>query len=120
MTTITFSQPGEFAALHAAEAWCEQAGYSVGQQQRGAPCGLRKGKFLIAKWRNLTVQERMACDGQMTGDMRNGPVVIKLKAQAQLQTSVITIQPIPTQLLQRAASIGAEFDPESIEQGEPA
>lgn len=37
-----------------------------------------RGDVLIAKYRNLTPRERAMLDGQMTGDMRNGPVVIEI------------------------------------------
>ncbi|WP_321935555.1 hypothetical protein [Paraburkholderia sp. J8-2] len=48
-----------------------------------APSGLLFGKFdWIAKWRNLTDDEREALHGTMSGDFREGPVVIFLKDEA--------------------------------------
>lgn len=74
----TFHEQGDFAAADAAEAWLHENGYSVGSSQRGAPRGIMRGDVLIAKYRNLTPRERAALDGQMTGDMRSGPVVIEI------------------------------------------
>ncbi len=79
-TVLTFSEPGDFQAVYAAERWCAENGYSVGPGCAGSPRGLLRGEWLIAKWRSLTKQERAALHGQMTGDMRNGPVTITLKA----------------------------------------
>jgi hypothetical protein len=76
---MTFANTGDFAAMYAAEDWCKQNGYSVGSSQRGSPRGLLRGDWLIAKWRNLTAAERRQLDGQMTGDMRNGPVTVRVK-----------------------------------------
>jgi len=80
VTLITFDQKGDFAAKHAAEDWCKAHGISVGANQRGAPRGLMLGDYLVAKWRNLDPVDRTALCGIMQGDMRNGPVEIRLKA----------------------------------------
>lgn len=74
----TFHEQGDFAACAAADQWLYDNGYSVGSPQRGAPRGIMRGDALIAKWRNLTPRERATLDGQMTGDMRSGPVVIEI------------------------------------------
>lgn len=78
--TKTFSEPGNFEALYSAQKWLEQNGYSFGSNCRGSPIGILKGDFIIAKWRNLTKREIDQLDGELTGDMRNGPVTIRLKA----------------------------------------
>lgn len=79
---IEFKQTGTFQAMYAAEAWCSANGISVGQSSIG-PTGLLFGEYdWIAKWRNLTPSERKELHGTMSGDMRNGPVVIDLKDQA--------------------------------------
>jgi hypothetical protein len=78
MTQTTFSNVGEFKAMQAAEDWCAEQGISVGPCQRGDPRGLLRGDFYVAKWRNLSEDERAALDGLMTGDMRNGPVIVGL------------------------------------------
>ncbi len=79
MATYTFTGKTDFAAARAAERWCEEHGYSVGRSQRGSPRGLLRGNYDIQKWRNLTASDRAALDGTMTGDMRNGPVVVWIK-----------------------------------------
>ena len=79
MTTITFHDTGDFAAVRAAESWLSERGYSWGAMQQGAPSAIYKGRHLIGKWRNLSPGDRANADGQMTGDMRNGPVTITLK-----------------------------------------
>lgn len=81
MTMIekTFNQAGDFAAATAAEAWCAENGISVGTMQRHDPRGLLYGDFHIQKWRNLRDFERRALSGQMNGDMRNGPVTVRIK-----------------------------------------
>lgn len=80
--TRVFENAGDFAALSAAESWLNSQGISHGSIQRGAPTGLLCGNFEIAKWRNLSQQERDELDGTMTGDFRNGPVIIELKGAA--------------------------------------
>lgn len=77
---MTFADVGDFEAMYAAEQWCADNGYSVGAGQRGSPRGLLRGDFVIMKWRNLSAQERAELDGTMTGDMRNGPVTVSVKA----------------------------------------
>ncbi len=80
--TRVFQQTGDFVAMHLAEDWCKDQGISVGSGERGRPRGLLRGDFTIAKWRNLNENERAALDGEMTGDMRNGPITIQMKAAA--------------------------------------
>lgn len=80
---IQFNQAGTFQAMHAAEAWCRENGLSVGQSCATGPTGLLFGQYdWIAKWRNLTARERKALHGTMSGDMRDGPVVIVLRDDA--------------------------------------
>ncbi len=77
-SSCSFTQIGEFAAVRAAEAWCEVRGISVGSMERDSPRGLLYGDYAIAKWRNLTAGERFELDGTMVGDMRRGPVKVEL------------------------------------------
>lgn len=74
---IEFTGAGEFAAYRAAETWCIAAGYSVGRMQRDEPIGLMFGDADISKWRNMTRSEQAELDGVMTGNFRNGPVVVE-------------------------------------------
>ncbi len=79
MATYTFRDAGLFEAATSAEMWCSENGYSVGRMQGKSPRGLLRGNYDIQKWRNLTAADRAALDGTMTGDMRNGPVVVWIK-----------------------------------------
>jgi len=79
MIRKTFDQPVTFEACWAAERWCKENGISVGPSCACWPQrGLLDGDYQIAKWRNLTAQERAQCHGTMTGDMRNGPVHVSI------------------------------------------
>lgn len=79
MQVIKFEQTGDFLAVYAAEEWCKNNGVSYGSMQQDSPRGLLRGDFAIAKWRNLSSIERADLHGRMTGDMRNGPVIITMK-----------------------------------------
>lgn len=74
---VSFDGPA-FSAMYAAEKWCQERGVSVGRLQAHAPRGLLYGDYDIQKWRNLRQHERDALHGVMTGDMRNGPVIITI------------------------------------------
>ena len=77
--TKKFEGANTFEACRAAEDWCKKQGLSIGSMERGSPRGLMYGDYIIAKWRNLSWEERRALDGAMVGDMRNGPVCVELK-----------------------------------------
>lgn len=78
----TFTGAAPFVAIDAARTWLTERGYSVGEMQGRDPMGIMIGDhYDIAKWRNLNATERMALDGQIEGDKRNGPVVVRLKSQ---------------------------------------
>ena len=80
---IEFDQKGLWQAKEAAEAWCRENGISVGQSSADGPSGLLFGDYdWIAKWRNLTAQERADLHGTMDGDFREGPVIVTLKDSA--------------------------------------
>lgn len=83
---IEFKKPGTFQSLYAAEAWCLENGISVGQSCATGPTGLLFGDYTwIAKWRNLTAKERSALHGTMSGDFREGPVIVGLKDGAVME-----------------------------------
>lgn len=69
--TIEFSEeilPGEdrFKNLYVAREWCQRNGLSVGQLCGNMPVCLMMGKWdWIAKWKNLTDEERYESDGIM-------------------------------------------------------
>jgi hypothetical protein len=75
---MTFPQIGTFRAMTLAEEWLEANGYTVGSCQRGSPRGIMPAGYAVMKWRNLSPAERDQLSGRMTGDMRNGPVIIEI------------------------------------------
>jgi len=79
MFTKTFTEPGTFQALYAAEKWLADNGYSYGPGSAMHPMPVLKGDFVIAKWKNLTKKEIAQLDGKVDGNMREGPVHIVLK-----------------------------------------
>ncbi len=79
MKKVEFFQSADFQAVSAAEKWCNEHGISFGFMQGNAPRGLKCGDCTIEKWRNLSTNDIENLDGQMTGNFRNGPVVIELK-----------------------------------------
>lgn len=76
---LTFNETGDWAALRAAENWCKENNVSIGTMQAGSPRGLMRGDYQIAKWRNLDNSDKKSLDGQMTGDMRHGPITIEMR-----------------------------------------
>ena len=79
---VVFKTPGEFAAVRAAEDWCAKHGLSVGAMERGRPRGILFGHYDIQKWHNLRQADKDALHGTMTGDMRNGPVIVMVDEHA--------------------------------------
>lgn len=79
MSRHIFSSPDTFGALYAAQKWCKENGYSYGSTCRTGYVGIMHGDVLIAKWHNLTQRERSECDGIMSGNFRDGPVIIEIK-----------------------------------------
>ena len=82
MMVVRFDQAGTFKAIHAAEQWCREHGVSYGPTDRSHVRGLMVGDFLIAKWHNLTAKERHECHGTITGDGREGPLVLRISLAA--------------------------------------
>lgn len=78
ITAKIFTDPGDWAALRAAEAWMASAGFSIGSMQAAEPMGVLRGDYLIAKWRNLSAAERAGLDGVLEGSKRHGPVTVSL------------------------------------------
>ena len=79
---LEFNHQGTFKALYAAQAWCRENGISFGSSQAMAPTGLLFGRYAISKWRNLSNRERSELHGTMSGNFREGPVVIELQDSA--------------------------------------
>jgi len=74
-----FPHNGNFAALAAAHHWLFEHGYSYAPTCRSLPVGIKRGTAVIAKWRNLLPAEIKQLDGIIEGDMRNGPLIVRLK-----------------------------------------
>ncbi|MBP8233127.1 MAG: hypothetical protein KAY22_12540 [Rhizorhabdus sp.] len=79
--TAVFADSGDGAGVRAAESALQAAGFSIGPMQARESRCLLLGDVKIAKWRNLTAAERIACHGQMWGG-RGGSVTIMLHADA--------------------------------------
>ena len=72
----------DFSAYHAAEKWCREQGMSVGSMQRGAPTLVYYGDCDVAKYRNISAQERKSAIGRIEGvggRFRGGPVTVTIK-----------------------------------------
>ena len=82
---MKFTDTGDFKACSEAEKWCNERGLSVGGLQGPSPRGILLGSYNIQKWRNLSEEDKDALDGEMTGNMREGPVVVTLKNLPHLQ-----------------------------------
>ena len=79
MFTKTFTDAGTFEALHAAQKWLTQNGYSYGSSCVMHSIPVMKGDFIIAKWKNLTKGEIKQLDGEVSGELREGPITVRLK-----------------------------------------
>lgn len=76
-------RPGAtFSALNEACTFLAERGFSVGPTCVGSPQGVMFGNWHIAKWHNLTLQERADLHGIVTGDRRNGPISVSIFANA--------------------------------------
>jgi hypothetical protein len=82
MSTVHFSDLGDFQASYAAERWLCSRGFSVGSSQAGAPRAIWYGDCYISKWRGLTAADKRDMDARMDGDGRSGPVRITLLSTA--------------------------------------
>ena len=83
--TKTFSEPGMFKALDAAEKWLTENGYSYGPGSAMDPVPVLQGDFITAKWKNLTIKEVAQLDGKIVGNYREGPVTVTLKAAPEIK-----------------------------------
>lgn len=72
--------PGDdFSAFYAAVVFLEARGFTVGPGSIGNPCGIMYGRdWQIAKWKNLTAQEKAQLHGALSGDRRRGPVTVAI------------------------------------------
>jgi hypothetical protein len=79
---ITFAGLGDFEATRAAEKALGARGFAIGPMQRGAPRAVMFGDYQVAKWRNLSRDERRETHASLTGDGRNGPLIFRLLSAA--------------------------------------
>jgi len=68
----------DFTAYLAAQDWLSDRGFSYGSSCREMPTAIKKGDWLIAKWKNLTNSERKDVDGLLQGAHRSGPITVEL------------------------------------------
>lgn len=64
---------GDFVFLHRVEDEIKARGFSIGPLQRGDPRGIMPSEYEVAKWRNLSVDDKRELHGMMTfaGQPRN-------------------------------------------------
>lgn len=82
--TLTFSEPGDFAAFNAARAFLRARRFSVGPMQGNDPIAALFGaNLVITKWRHIGGNARAAVHATLTAaDMRAGPVKLTIFAHA--------------------------------------
>jgi hypothetical protein len=80
--TFVFENERAFGAMRAAEQFLDQRGFSYGENEQGNPRGVLLGSYQIARWSQLRPDEHVLLDGDMTGDMRRGPVMVRLRSSA--------------------------------------
>lgn len=79
LRTIEFKGTGaDFSPSTEAQAWAARHGFCVGFMCGLEPRGLMRGPSLIAKWRNLSQDDKERLEGVMTGNGRTGPVLVEL------------------------------------------
>lgn len=91
-TEVTFPyEEHPFAACRKAEDWARDWGCSIGSMERDEPIGLKFGEYNIAKWNNLTSENKAQLDGRMLSDnFRHGPITVILDAK-DLQPYTVTL-----------------------------
>lgn len=79
---MEFKVEGTFQSMYAAQEWVKENGYDYGSSCTGMPTAIMKGDYysydLPHKWRNFTSKQRNAVHGTMIGDLREGPVFVKI------------------------------------------
>jgi len=77
-----FSQEGDFEAIRSAERWLRERGMKTGAGCVGCPTAIAMdGDTFVgsSKWRNLYPETIYTLPGCITGERRNGPVVVWLR-----------------------------------------
>ncbi len=83
---LTFENDGEdFSAYRNATRYLNSNGYSFGSMCRDEPIGVMKGNYCIAKWRNLSTNEKNSLDGRMISkDFRYDSVTVEFQEHVEL------------------------------------
>lgn len=81
--SLQFESELAFGAYTKAREFARSIGMSVGVMQAGNPTALVRGDVQVAKWRNLSSDERALIDGVIVGDKRNGPVTVHYRSPNQ-------------------------------------
>lgn len=81
--SLDFNSELAFGAYTKACEFARSIGMSVGALQASGPTALVRGDALVAKWRNLSSDERARIDGVIVGDKRNGPVTVHYRSENQ-------------------------------------
>lgn len=76
-----FRSTEPFGALYAAQKFCRDNGISCAAEERAYPIGIMFGDCDIAKWTNLTEEERSQLHGTMKGHLRHGPITVAIKPE---------------------------------------
>jgi hypothetical protein len=74
----TFTGANSFGAVHAAEEWLTEHGYSYGVMCSPAPIGIAKNAGYISKWYNLGTDTHKLDGAIVSADFRDGPVTVYL------------------------------------------
>jgi hypothetical protein len=77
-----FNVQGTFESFYEASRWAKQNGYELGSMDGRNPIAMMKGYDYIAKWHNLSNNERKSVHGVMISDyFREQPVTILIFKQ---------------------------------------
>lgn len=75
---VEFEPKGTFQAFYAAENYLKELGYATGSMCRNEPIGFKHGVSYVAKWYNLSKDDKEQLDGVMLPEpeFREGGAVI--------------------------------------------
>lgn len=77
-----FKVPGTFESIYAANKWLTDNGYDYGSSDATKPTAITIGNYyshgLPHKWHNFDKEDLKKICGCITGDMRDGPVIVRI------------------------------------------
>ena len=80
--TKSFTVPGTFQSMYAAQKYVKELGYDYGSTSAMEPTAIMKGNYgdydLPQKMKNFTAKEKKMVHGIIYGDMREGPVNVHI------------------------------------------